>query len=183
MKPTDLLAELNKVGIHPKLVYHPGAQKETGDWSGDKLTATVNDMAAFNNYLTAYNNTNKSNLPVFTEYLLEGSDFGKSYYTMNELRKMVNSYSALGSDTERWFTGECSQGVTLAPSCHASSSEVCKAAGWTCDLDGDSHCSTNADLNGGVAWPWCWLFGKNCDVQRRPNRERSTWANEGRRAV
>ena len=115
-KLTDLLAELEKVGIHPKLVYHPGVQKETGDWSGDELTATVNDMAAFNNYITTYNNTNKSNLPVFTEYLLEGSDFGKNYDTMNDLRNMVNSNSALGIDTELWFTGDWAQGVTLAPS-------------------------------------------------------------------
>ena len=47
-KLISLLAELDKVGVHPKLVYHPGLQKESADWGNGGLKATTDDMAAFN---------------------------------------------------------------------------------------------------------------------------------------
>ena len=112
-KLINLLAELDKVGIRPTLVYHPGLEKETADWGGGGLKATTDDMAAFNQSITAYNTENQTNLPVFTEYLLEGADFGKDAATMQSLSTLVKNNQMLGSNTELWSTGEWQNGVTL----------------------------------------------------------------------
>ena len=118
-KLTEFLSALDNVGIHPTLVYHPDVQKASGDWSGDELAATVDDMIAFNNYIRSYN----SELPVFSEYLLEGKDFGKDANTMLKLRTLVDS--KLGDNTELWFTGDWHEGVTLdSPSTYSKNASV-----------------------------------------------------------
>ncbi|MDC0325965.1 hypothetical protein OAL60_00855 [bacterium] len=114
-KLISLLSELEKVGVCPKLVYHPGLQKESTDWGNGGLKATTDDMATFNQSIATYNTNNNTNMPVFTEYLLEGADFGKNSETMNSLQTLIAANPQLDSKIELWSTGEWQNGVTLEP--------------------------------------------------------------------